>query len=428
MKFNWKTMIVACVCLLGLCNVVNAKEILVILDSSASMSEKIHEGKTRMDAAREAFQKLAPVLSDSNHDVGLILFGHRLKADARTCCQDIETKIPIQKFSPATFQQAINQVTPMGKTPLAESLNVATNVLRKRSGDVEKAVIVLTDGIDTCNGDPVAVAKSMHGLGIQITFHVVGLSVSPAEAKVLKNIAAAGPGGTYHTATDTDSLTEILSVVVAPGCGGGAPEKPKVEYPELDRIGTILVGQLVDESAVVRISAAEKILERKIQGAVPSLIKSIQDELFYQGSEDAALNAIKALAPNEVEAALIGATKSKDQWCRDWAVRRVTKVGQSPKENRLNKVDCAIVARLTDELSVVRQNAANAIMERKTQAAVPALVKRVQDDVIYKSSKDAALAALKFFAPEKVEDALIVATKSKNQWVRKWATERLLED
>lgn len=86
------------------------------------------------------------------------------------------------------------------------------------------------------------------------------------------------------------------------------------------------------------------------------------------------------------------------------------------------------MARLTDELSVVRQNAANAIMERKTQAAVPALVKRVQDDVIYKSSKDAALAALKFFAPEKVEDALIVATKSKNQWVRKWATERLLED
>ena len=42
-------------------------------------------------------------------------------------------------------------------------------------------------------------------------------------------------------------------------------------------------------------------------------------------------------------------------------------------------------------------------------------------------SKPAALAALKKLAPEKVEEALLEATKSKSLEVRRWALDRLNE-
>jgi HEAT repeat protein len=106
----------------------------------------------------------------------------------------------------------------------------------------------------------------------------------------------------------------------------------------------------------------------------------------------------------------------------------------------------ALAEALQDEAWQVRQTAANSLgkLGAKAKGAVPALVKRVADDRyawdyspgplhwnkppdIQGVDKDAALAALKALAPEKVEQALLDASKSKDPKIRRWALDRLNE-
>jgi HEAT repeat protein len=103
----------------------------------------------------------------------------------------------------------------------------------------------------------------------------------------------------------------------------------------------------------------------------------------------------------------------------------------------------AMVAQLKDESAEVRGEAALALGRLGAQArpAVPALMDRIADDVwgdpntsIHRdnsagnTSKDNALQALLQLAPEKVEEALLRATKSENPRVRRWASARLADD
>src|SRR5262249_39352045 len=100
----------------------------------------------------------------------------------------------------------------------------------------------------------------------------------------------------------------------------------------------------------------------------------------------------------------------------------------------------ALIAGLTDENANVRHQAAIALgkMGAAAKTAIPALVQRVADDVWStggvqadnssgNSSQDASVWALQQLAPDKVEDALIAATKSKNKTVKQWAAMRLAD-
>jgi hypothetical protein len=101
-----------------------------------------------------------------------------------------------------------------------------------------------------------------------------------------------------------------------------------------------------------------------------------------------------------------------------------------------------MVDRLTDQDPNIRRMAAEELQmmgRARAKSAVPALMKRVADDVWAEKSrfvqlspspydplgggKAAALNALKVLAPSKVPEALQMATKSRNANVRAWATQ-----
>ena len=98
----------------------HAADVLVIVDSSGSMSEPTPDGPSKMESAREALLALRPSLS--GHDVGVVLFGHRKHPQEAGSCQDIEQVLPIAPFAPERFGQVIGSLAPRGSTPLAGSL------------------------------------------------------------------------------------------------------------------------------------------------------------------------------------------------------------------------------------------------------------------------------------------------------------------
>ncbi len=131
-------------------------------------------------------------------------------------------------------------IQPKGKTPIAEALTQAGEALQGREDDT--TLVLVSDGIETCGGDPCAVAKALHDRGQRLIVHVVGFGVSGDRAEPLRCIARAG-GGRYFPAADAQALRAALSQVRESVVTGRAlepePEPPAAPAPVNTRVRSI---------------------------------------------------------------------------------------------------------------------------------------------------------------------------------------------
>jgi len=116
-----------------------------------------------------------------------------------------------------------------GPTPLAGSLQAIEDYIAPiRKQDAAAMcrgyeVILVTDGAESCNEDPVAAAAALHALGVDV--HVLAVSVLPEEEASLEAIAAAGGTTDAIFVNDPDqlvpALTGIISdAIVSESCNG----------------------------------------------------------------------------------------------------------------------------------------------------------------------------------------------------------------
>src|SRR5690606_3596036 len=71
-------------------------------------------------------------------------------------------------------------------------------------------VILITDGIETCNADPCALAQALEADGVDFTTHVVGFGLSADEGQQVACLAEE-TGGLYTPAGDAETLAEVLT-------------------------------------------------------------------------------------------------------------------------------------------------------------------------------------------------------------------------
>jgi len=113
---------------------------------------------------------------------GLYVFGHRIgKDDAAASCQDIESLFPLLPPDAANNPDviaAINGIEARGMTPIADALVAASNALSGYGG--EGVIVLITDGEETCGGDPKVVAQMLKTLQPPIVLHIVGLDIAPS--------------------------------------------------------------------------------------------------------------------------------------------------------------------------------------------------------------------------------------------------------
>jgi hypothetical protein len=114
------------------------------------------------------------------------------------------------------------EVRASGETPLANALQAVEDYLvpiratDPSSGCRTYAIILVTDGAESCGGDPVAQAARLYDrYGIQT--YVIAVSVLPSEEASLNAIAQAGSGGARTTATfvrNPGDLVPALSAIL----------------------------------------------------------------------------------------------------------------------------------------------------------------------------------------------------------------------
>ncbi|MEE9201385.1 MAG: VWA domain-containing protein [Candidatus Brocadiales bacterium] len=175
--------------------------ILFVLDSSGSMMESL-EGKNKLETAKGVLSALVGDLPP-DINVGLEVYGHR-KGE----CDDIEMVFPVGKLNVAALRQKIASLQAGGKTPIATSLEKAAGELRGLKGN--STIVLISDGQETCDGDPVGIAELIKNeFGIDVVIHVVGFAVDDAVRQQLSKIARAG-GGNYYAANNAQQLKESL--------------------------------------------------------------------------------------------------------------------------------------------------------------------------------------------------------------------------
>ncbi|MFA1643838.1 VWA domain-containing protein [Chryseomicrobium imtechense] len=182
----------------------------IILDASGSMAADAGGGETRMDQAKREIQNfLASAPEDSN--VSLRIYGHKGtsdSADKAMSCEAIEEIYERGPYDEAAFQEAMNQFQPAGWTPIAGALESAAQSFEGLAGETNTNLIYLvSDGIETCDGDPVAAAKDFAGSNISPIINVIGFNADSEAQQQLKEVAKEA-NGTYTNVQNAEGLRD----------------------------------------------------------------------------------------------------------------------------------------------------------------------------------------------------------------------------
>lgn len=177
--------------------------LMVLLDTSGSMLQRV-DGKPRYQIAREALAPLAAQANARGIAVGLRQFG--IQPDA---C-DTQLLAPVSLWQAGALTRVLDSIRPQNnaRTPIAEALAAAGKDLANAAG--VPRIVVLTDGEETCNGDPEQVIRALADQGIVARIDIVGFAIDDAALSKTFSAWARVGGGQYTNAKDADTLVRAL--------------------------------------------------------------------------------------------------------------------------------------------------------------------------------------------------------------------------
>ncbi len=177
-----------------------ASPILLIYDASGSMWQQL-DGTPKKALAAEALSTTVAGLSDGR-PIALIAYGHREKDN----CNDVEWLLSLDNTSREQVTQSVRELNPTGKTPLARSAQMALD--RLKAQQQAATLILITDGIESCDGDLCQIVADAKLSGIDFKMHIVGFGIKEETAGL--QCAADAGGGQYFDASDTEKLAAAL--------------------------------------------------------------------------------------------------------------------------------------------------------------------------------------------------------------------------
>jgi Ca-activated chloride channel family protein len=210
-----------------------ADRAIIILDASGSMWAQI-DGKPKLEIARETLHSILPTLPP-DMELGFMAYGHRQKGS----CDDIELIVPPAAGTEAAIATAADNLKFLGKTPLTAAVKQAAEALKYTED--KATVILITDGLETCGGDPCALGKELEQSGVDFTADVVGFGLTEEEGRQVACLAD-NTGGKYFQAKDAAGLKDALEQTVAAPEPAPAPA-PEPANPQFNFLPTVVLAE-----------------------------------------------------------------------------------------------------------------------------------------------------------------------------------------
>jgi len=181
--------------------------ILIIFDASGSMVTPF-ENVTRMDAAKKlAFNLIDSLSSFKNIELALRVYGHQKTANFKDC-KDSKLEVPFLPGNQVIIKKKIKSLQPKGWTPIAYSLMESEKDFPFEK-NVRNLIIIVTDGMEECSGDPCAISQALQKKGIFLKPFIIGVGSN----ELFKNFFNCA--GTYYDANSDKDIDNIVGVVVS---------------------------------------------------------------------------------------------------------------------------------------------------------------------------------------------------------------------
>jgi Ca-activated chloride channel family protein len=178
--------------------------VLFVFDASKSMKTQ-HGNKTRIAGAKELFYNFIDSLSkQKNIEFALRMYGHTVKYPPGDC-KDSKLVVPFGKNNKALIKSKVAEAQPTGITPIEHSLTESANDFP--DAKAVNMIILITDGIEECGGDPCKARLKLVEKGIVFKPFIIGIGLSPEQIKTFECV------GDYYDFDNTNTLTDISAII-----------------------------------------------------------------------------------------------------------------------------------------------------------------------------------------------------------------------
>ena len=188
-----------------------ARNLEIILDCSGSMLSPLGKS-TRIGTARQVLRDVLAKIPD-DFNVGLRVYANRYSwKDMQHSCTDTQLLLPIQKLDRQRILSTVDNLKPRGDTPLVYSVRQTPADLKAVGGG---SVIVITDGQETCHGDPAKAVEELKASGFPVTLNIVGFTLKGKEKQDVERLMspfAEATGGHYYYAENGEALARALAL------------------------------------------------------------------------------------------------------------------------------------------------------------------------------------------------------------------------
>jgi Ca-activated chloride channel family protein len=180
--------------------------ILFVFDASQSMAG-YWESDQKINIARDFLIEIVDSLQElKNVQMALRVYGHQSPVPPQNC-DDTKLEVPFNTNNALQIRQKLKYLIPKGTTPIAFSLEKAAGDFPP-CPDCRNIIILITDGIEACEGDPCAVSRKLQNMGITLKPFIIGIGIDPEFKKTFDCV------GYYYNAANERKFREVLEIVI----------------------------------------------------------------------------------------------------------------------------------------------------------------------------------------------------------------------
>jgi len=283
----------------------------IVVDASRSMWGRM-DGQPKMVVAKEILEDVSYWFPE-DLNLALRAYGSTSPTD-NVDCADSTLLVPFGDENREPIRAAIAGLRPLGQTPIAYALNQAARDFSALQSD--RAVVLVTDGIESCGGDPILAARELREQGIIV--HLIGFGLGNAadeDAASLRAVANAS-GGRYVTAGSAEELKEALAHTVATSfsvfkgstevASGSLGSNEPLFLPEGDY--RVQLDSSPPQNIRISLAARDRVTLtlQKLGGAVSHFER--RDRIQYKSCEDVVASIERLEKSNELEGPIATAT------------------------------------------------------------------------------------------------------------------------
>jgi Ca-activated chloride channel family protein len=182
--------------------------VLFIYDASNSMNKEWESG-TRHSVAHKLINSALDSLKDKpNLQLALRVYGHQSSYRQGQDCDDTKLEVPFGNKRVKAIQKKLKEIRPKGTTPIARTLKKAGDDFPDCE-DCRNIIILITDGIEECDGDPCAVSRMLQKRGITLKPFIIGIGMDENFKKTFKCV------GNFFDASNEKTFDNVLNIVIS---------------------------------------------------------------------------------------------------------------------------------------------------------------------------------------------------------------------